>query len=179
MLTITGERMSQEVMTDKLKTAYTEVELVCPRCRSKWSPVVANFVNFGTDPQGRDGMLRKTMHHAYCPVCKHHMEIDHIFAVYDPEENLVVQVRPRWEFRAGGGEEIYWKRLENLVEKFADTDVRVDIAFGYDELIEKFLGGQEAIAAALERAEAEKAAGLKPGTLARSLAGLPADPPAG
>lgn len=162
--------MSQQVMSEKLQTAYTEVELVCPKCRGKWSPVVANVVNFGTDPQGREGILRRSMHHAYCPACKYHVEVDHIFCVYDPDENLVVQVRPRWEFKAGGGEEIYWKRLEQLVEKFADTEVRVDVAFGYDELIEKFLGGQAAVDAAMERAEAEKAAGLAPGTLVKNMA---------
>lgn len=150
---------------ERLKTAYTEVELRCPRCRATWSPAVANFVNFGTDPKGREGMLRKTMHHAYCPGCKHHMEVDHIFSVYDPEQNLVVQVRPAWEYKAGGGEEIYWKRLENLIEKWADVDVRVDIAFGFDELIEKFLGGEEAVAAAMERAQQEKEQGLASGDL--------------
>jgi hypothetical protein len=165
--------MAQNLLPTKLATSYTEVELICPRCRSKWSPVVADFVNLGTDPQGRDGMLRKSMHHAYCPACRYHLEIDHIFAVFDPDQNLIVQVRPTWEFKAGGGEEIYWKRLENLIERYADTDVRVDVVFGYDELIEKFLGGQDAVDAAMQRAEAEKAAGLKPGTLARSLAGLP------
>ena len=171
--------MSQQLVSDKLQTSYTEVELICPKCRGRWSPVVANFVNLGTDPQGREGMLRRTMHHAYCPACKYHLEIDHIFSVYDPEENLVVQVRPQWEFKAGGGEEIYWKRLENLVEKFADTDVRVDIAFGYHELIEKFLGGQAAVDAAMERAEAERAAGLEPGTLAKNLATNRSEPTTG
>ena len=157
---------------ERLKTTYTEVELRCPRCRATWSPAVANFVNFGTDPKGREGMLRKTMHHAYCPACKYHVEVDHIFSVYDPNENLVIQVRPAWEFRAGGGEEIYWKRLENLVEKWADVDVRVDIAFGFDELIEKFLGGQEAANAAMERAAQEKDQGLASGDLAP---GVPRD----
>ncbi len=151
---------------ERLKTTYTEVELRCPRCRATWSPAVANFVNFGTDPKGREGMLRKTMHHAYCPACKYHVEVDHIFAVYDPDQNLVVQVRPAWEFKAGGGEEIYWKRLENLVEKWADVDVRVDVAFGFDELIETFLGGQAAADAAMERAQQEKDQGLASGDLA-------------
>jgi hypothetical protein len=163
-----SEQMAQSTPTisEKLQTRYTETELICPKCKGKWSPVVADFVNFGTDPKGREGILRKSIHHAYCPACKYHVEIDHIFCVYDPAENLVVQVRPKWEYKAGGGEEIYWKRLENLVEKFADEDVRVDIAFGYDELIEKFLGGQPAVEAAMARREQERAQGLEPGSLA-------------
>lgn len=150
---------------ERLKTAYTEVELRCPQCRATWSPAVANFVNFGTDPKGREGMLRKTMHHAYCPACKYHVEVDHIFAVYDPEKNLIVQVRPAWEFKAGGGEDYYWKRLEDLVEKWADVDVHVDIVFGFDELIEKFLGGQAAVDAAMARATQERDQGLASGDL--------------
>lgn len=155
---------------EKFQTRYTEVELICPRCRARWSPAVANFVNFGTDPKAREGMLRKTMHHSYCPACKHHVEIDHIFSIYDPEQQLLVQVRPAWEFKAGGGEEMYWKRLEELVLKHAEDDVKVDVVFGFDELIEKHLGGQEAAQAALERAEEEKRQGLASGDLTPGLA---------
>jgi hypothetical protein len=151
---------------ERLKTVYSEVDLRCPRCRAQWSPAVAIFVNFGTDPMGREGILRKSMHHAFCPACKYHLEVDHIFAVYIPEENAVVQVRMPWEFKAGGGEEVYWKRLEDLVMKYADLDVKVDVVFGFDELIDKYLGGEEASAAAIARAQEEKQAGLRPGALA-------------
>jgi Zn finger protein HypA/HybF involved in hydrogenase expression len=149
----------------RLQTAYTEVELICRRCHARWSPVVANMINFATDPKGREGILRRTIHHAFCPACKEHVDIEHIFSIYDPEQRLVVQVRPAWEFRAGGGEEMYWKRLEQLINDWKDVDVRVDVVFGYDELIEKLLGGQAAVAAAMARAEQEKQAGLKPGDL--------------
>lgn len=157
---------SQQEVPERLRTVYSEVELRCPQCRAQWSPPVAHFVNLETDPQGREGILRKTMHHAYCPACKHHVEIDHIFSVYEPEQNIVVQVRMPWEFKAGGGEDIYWKRLEDLVLKHAEDDVRVDVVFGFDELIEKYLGGEEAAQAAMARAEEEKQTGLRPGTLA-------------
>jgi hypothetical protein len=162
--------MSETAVADRLKTSYTETELICPKCKARWSPVVANFVNFETDPVGREGMLRKTMHHAYCPACKYHVEVEHIFSVYDPDSNTVVQVRPRWEFKAGGGEEIYWKRLEQLIEKWADQDVKVDVVFGFDELIEKYLGGEDAVAAAMERADQEKSEGIESGTIAKRLA---------
>lgn len=162
--------MSETPTIERMKTSYTETELICPKCKARWSPVVANFVNFETDPVGKEGMLRKTMHHAYCPACKFHVEVDHIFSIYDPEVNTVVQVRPKWEFKAGGGEEMYWTRLEQLLLKWADQDVKVDVVFGYDELIEKYLGGEEAVAAAMRRNEQEKSEGLESGTIAKQLA---------
>jgi hypothetical protein len=154
-----------ETSTDRFQTTYSEVELICKKCLAKWSPVVASFINFGTDPKGREGILRKTIHHAFCPVCKTHVDIDHIFSVYDPDQQLVVQVRLPWEFRAGGGEELYWKRLEQFILKWADEDVRVDVVFSLDELIEKFLGGQAAVDAAMARAEQEREQGLAAGSL--------------
>lgn len=154
----------------RFQTDYTETELRCPKCRSQWSPPVANFVNVETHPQARDAILRQTMHKSRCPLCKHEITIDHIFQYYDPEQNLIVQVRPAWEFRAGGGEEIYWKRLEDFITKHAEDDVRVDIVFGFDEMIEKYLGGQEEVEAALARAEQERAERKPSGTIAIEMA---------
>jgi hypothetical protein len=153
-------------LDERLKTKYNETELNCPNCRARWSPVVADVINFGTDPKGREGILRKSIHHAYCPACKHHMEIQHIFVVYDPDENLLVQVRPAWEFNAGGGEEYYWTRLEDAILKYQDLDLRVDVVFGTENLIEKYLGGQAAADAALERAGQEREQKLAAGALA-------------
>ena len=155
---------------ERFQTRYTETELRCPRCQSLWSPTVADFVNVSTHPQARDAILRKTMHKSRCPACKHELSIDHIFKYYDPDENLIVQVRLGWEFRAGGGEEIYWKRLEDLVMKHAEDDVRVDVVFGFDDMIEKYLGGQAEVDAALARAEQERAEGKPSGTIAIEMA---------
>jgi hypothetical protein len=174
---MTSDVSNATAANERLQTSYTETELICPKCRAKWSPVVANFINFGTDPKGREGLLRKSVHHAYCPACKYHMEIDHIFAVYDPDENLIVQVRPRWEFNAGGGENYYWTRLEDLVMTYQEIDARVDVVFGYDELIEKHLGGREAADAALARASQERELKLASGSLAPGVA-RPDEPPA-
>jgi hypothetical protein len=149
----------------RLRTQYSEVTVVCPGCRAQWSPSVVTIVNIGTDPQGREGILRGSIHRPACPRCKRIMELDHIFSVYDPERQLVVQVRPKWEFNAGGGEELYWKRLEDFVLKHAEDEVVVDVVFGYADLIDKYLGGQAAVEAARARADAERAAGHKPGTL--------------
>jgi hypothetical protein len=153
-----------------LQTSYTEVELMCPKCRARWSPPVANLVNVRTHPQGRESMLRRAIHKSRCPACKHPMDVEHIYAVYDPDQKLLVQVRPKWEFKAGGGEEIYWTRLEQLILKHTEDDIRVDVVFGLDELIERFLGGEKAVAAAEARAEQERAEGKPPGTIAMEQA---------
>lgn len=150
---------------ERLKTQYTETTVLCSGCRAQWSPVVATVVNVATDPKAREGILRKSMHRPACPRCKRVVELDNIFSYYDPEQRLLVQVRPKWEFHAGGGEEVYWSRLEDFVLKHAEDDVQVDVVFGYDDLIEKYLGGQPAVEAALARAEQERAAGKPAGTL--------------
>ena len=142
--------MSRTIEERSLETWFMEFEVVCRRCQSKWQPPIARFVNAGTDPDARLGILLGTMHRSFCPACKLKQLIDTTFEYYDPEQNIVVQVRPEWEFKAGGGEEYYLKRFEDLVIKYSKTDVRVDVVFGQDELIQKYLGGDEAIAAAQE-----------------------------
>ena len=64
-------------------------------------------------PDARLGILLGTMHRTRCPVCKKPRDIDFIFDYYDPDQNLIIQVRPDWEFQAGGGEDWYWTQYEN------------------------------------------------------------------
>ncbi len=162
-----GTNPVEEEVKDRFATEYTEVELVCPKCHVQWSPPVARFVNIETHPMAKEGILRKSMHRARCPSCKEYeLEIDQIFDYYDPDEKLVLQFRPAWEFKAGGGEELYWLRLEQLIEKYAEDDVRVDVVFGFDDMIAKHLGGDEAVAASQERARQERAEGKAPGSIA-------------
>lgn len=142
---------------DPFKTRFSEVELICPKCNAMWSPPVAVMVNAATDPQAKEGILRGTMHQVRCPACKgHEYNVDQIFDFYDPEEQLLIQFRPAWEFKAGGGEEVYLKRLEALVLKYAEHDIRVDVSFGFDDAIAKYFGGDEAVEAAKARAEQER-----------------------
>ncbi len=158
---------TEEEVKNRFATEYTEVELICPRCHAQWSPPVARFVNIETHPMAKEGILRKSMHRARCPSCKaYELEIDQIFDYYDPDEKLVLQFRPAWEFKAGGGEEMYWRRLEALIEKYSEDDVRVDVVFGFDDMIAKHLGGEEAVAASQERAVQERAEGKAPGSIA-------------
>lgn len=145
--------------TAEITTEFTEIEMRCVPCNTVWSAPVVRRVNVATHPDARLGILLKTMHRTACPLCKKPREIDTIFDYYDPERRLVVQVRPAWEIRAGGGEDWYWARYEDLVLKYANYDVRVDVVFGFDEMIEKYLGGPEAVEAAQQewRARREKA----------------------
>lgn len=164
-MTSSADSPTSVPLSERFKTQYTEQDVFCPGCRAQWSPVVASVVNVGETPQGREGILRGTMHQSRCPACKRPMALEQVFEYYDPDRNLLIDVRPKWEFKAGGGEEIYWKRLEQFVLKHAEDDVRVDVVFGFDELIEKHLGGQAAVAAALARADRERAERLPTGSL--------------
>lgn len=159
-------RTDAEQYPEHFRTRYTEIDLTCPRCTSIWHPSVAAFVNAKTDPMVRDGILRKTMHRSRCPACKNHeYEIDQIWEYYEPDQELIIQVRPGWEFKAGGGEKVYWTRLEDLVLKHAEDEVRVDVVFGFDEMIEKYLGGEQAIEAAMRRRSKEIELKLHAGTI--------------
>jgi hypothetical protein len=149
--------MTEDSEEDRFKTKFSEVELICPKCTAMWSPAVAVMVNADTDPQAKEGVLRGTMHKSRCPRCKEHeFDIDQIWEWYDPEEKLLIQFRPKWEYKAGGEEEVYFKRLETLVLKYADHDIRVDVSFGFDDAIARYFGGQDEVEAAMARAEQER-----------------------
>jgi hypothetical protein len=153
--------MSDTIQEQSLQTWFMDFEVVCRRCQSRWQPPIARFVNAGTDPDARLGILLNTMHHSYCPHCKLRQYIDTTFEYYDPGQNIVVQVRPEWEYKAGGGEKYYLKRFEDLVLRYSKTDVRVDVVFGMKQLIDTYLGGDEAIAAAREEWNERRAAAIQ------------------
>ncbi|MEZ4521437.1 MAG: CpXC domain-containing protein [Thermomicrobiales bacterium] len=155
-----------EQFPEHLRTRFTEVELMCPKCRSEWSPGVAMLINAKTDPAATEGILRGTMHRSRCPACKGYVhDIMHIWDYYDPDNDQIVQVRMDWEYKAGGGEEVYFKRLEDLVMKYQNDDVKVDVVFGMQELIDKYLGGEEAVEAAMRRRDKEVELKLYPGNI--------------
>ncbi|MCM8745031.1 CpXC domain-containing protein [Thermomicrobium sp. CFH 73360] len=148
-----AETTEQASVAPDLPTEFTEIEMRCPPCNAVWSAPVARRVNVRTHPDARLGILLKTIHWTRCPVCKQQRPIDAIFEYFDPDKRLLVQVRPEWEYHAGGGEDWYWTRYEDLVLKYQDVDIRVDVVFGLDQLIEKFLGGEDAVRRAREEWE--------------------------
>ncbi|HUZ00120.1 MAG TPA: CpXC domain-containing protein [Thermomicrobiaceae bacterium] len=141
----------------ELKTEYTSIDMRCPSCSAIWEAPAARFVNVQTDPDARVGILLGTMHFTHCPVCRETRSLETIFDYYDPDRRLIVQVRPAWEYEAGGGEEWYWARYEDLVQKYADIDVQVDVVFGFDQMTEKYLGGEAAVADARREWEERRA----------------------
>lgn len=153
--------MSRSVGKRNLETWFMEFEIVCRRCQARWQPPIARFVNAGTDPDARLGILMRTMHRTYCPQCKLYQLIDTTFEYYDPEQEVVVQVRPEWEYKAGGGEDYYLKCFENLVHKYSENEIRVDVVFGMEELISKYLGGEQAVAEAQEEWHRRRAAAVQ------------------
>ena len=162
---------SVDISNDPFETKFSEVELICPKCTAMWSPPVAVTVNGRTDPEAKEGVLRGTMHRARCPRCKEHeYNIDQIWDYFDPDQNLIIQFRPKWEYKAGGEEEVYFARLETLVMKYADHDVKVDVAFGFEDAIAKHLGGEEAVAQAMARAEREREEGREYGSIVKEEA---------
>ena len=44
----------------------------------------------------------------------------------------------------GGGEEWYDARLEDLFDKWSEQDVKLDVAFGPEQFIERYLRDDEA-----------------------------------
>ena len=141
-----------------IETEYTELEMRCVGCNAKWDVPVARQVNVKTHPDARLGILLGTMHRTRCPVCKKRRDVEFIFEYYDPDQSLLLQIRPDWEIIAGGGEDWYWERYEDLVKKYAEVDVKVDVVFGMSEMVEKYLGGEDARAWAREEWAAREAA---------------------
>lgn len=132
-----------------LETCFTSREVVCRHCATGWEEPVARVVNVSTDPDARLGILLGTMHQAACRACATVQTLDVIVDYYDPVRALLVQIRPAWE-RAAGGEAWYWERLEALILQYQELPVRVDVVFGFGELIERHLGGAMAVAEARE-----------------------------
>jgi len=73
-----------------------------------------------------------------CPICHTIEYVEHPWTFYDPARTLLVQVRPAWEWHAGGGEEWYAARLEDLFDRWAEHDVRIDVVFGPEQLIGRY-----------------------------------------
>lgn len=128
---------------DPLATYWTELDLFCRDCG------ITHYVNFCTllnaaeSPHLVERARANQMNYKRCPLCKKIEYVQHPWTFFDPARKLVVQIRPEWEWHAGGGEEWYAARLEDLFDKWAEQDVRLDVAFGPEQFIEKYLRDEE------------------------------------
>ena len=124
---------------DPLATFWTELDLFCKDCS------ITHYVNFCTllnaeeSPHLVERARLNQFNYKRCPVCKKIEYVQHPWTFFDPQRKLVVQVRPEWEWHAGGGEEWYAARLEDLFDKWSEHDVQIDVTFGPEQFIERYL----------------------------------------
>ena len=124
---------------DPLATYWTELDLFCKHCN------ITHYVNFCTllnaeeSPHLVERARLNQFNYKRCPVCRRIEYVEHPWTFFDPQRKLVVQVRPEWEWHAGGGEEWFAARLEDLFDKWSEHDVRLDVTFGPEQFIERYL----------------------------------------
>jgi hypothetical protein len=132
-----------DVLTDEapdiFATQWTEFDLRCRDCQIIHYVPICIFLNAEESPALVQRITKGHFNLKRCPVCRKIEYVEHPYIYYDPAQKLIVQVRPEWEWHAGGGEEWYAARLENLFDKWAEHDVRIEVVFGPQQLIDRFL----------------------------------------
>lgn len=124
---------------DIFATQWTELDLRCRDCQIVHYVPICLFLNAEQSPGLVQALLHKQLNMKRCPVCHQVEYVEHPYAYYDPARKLVVQVRPEWEWHAGGGEEWYAARLEDLFDRWSEHDVQIEVVFGPEPLIARFL----------------------------------------
>jgi len=124
---------------DLFATQWTEFDLRCRDCQVVHYVPICLFLNAEESPALVQRIISKHFNLKRCPVCRQFEYVEHPYSYYDPARKLLVQVRPEWEWHAGGGDEWYAARLEDLFDKWADHDVKIEVVFGPEQLVERFL----------------------------------------
>ena len=124
---------------DPWATAWTELDMRCPKCQIIHYVPTCTFLNARESPQLVQRLVKGHFNLKRCPLCRTTEPVDYPFTYFDPDRKLAVQVRSEWEWHAGGGEEWYAARLEDFFEKWAEHDVRIEVVFGQEPLVERFL----------------------------------------
>jgi hypothetical protein len=122
-----------------LATAWTELDLRCPTCSIIHYVPICTFLNAQESPGLVQRLIAGHFNLKRCPICHKVEFVDYPFTYYDPDRKLAVQVRAEWEWHAGGGEEWYAARLEDFFERWAEYDVQIEVVFGPDQLVQRFL----------------------------------------
>jgi hypothetical protein len=132
--------LSEEAPTiDRFATYWSEFDLRCRDCQIIHYVPLCLFLNAKESPALVQRIISNHFNMKRCPVCHQVEYVEHPFSYYDPARKLIVQVRPEWEWHAGGGEEWYAARLEDLFDKWAEHDVQIEVVFGPQQLIDRFL----------------------------------------
>jgi len=124
---------------DPLATYWTELDLFCKKCAITHYVAFCTMLNAAESPHLVERARANQFNYKRCPICHTIEYVEHPWTFYDPARRLLVQVRPAWEWHAGGGEEWYAARLEDLFDRWAEHDVRIDVVFGPEQLIERYL----------------------------------------
>ena len=124
---------------DLFATQWTEFDLRCRDCQVVHYVPICLFVNAEESPALVQRIISEHFNLKRCPVCRQFEYVEHPYSYYDPARKLLVQVRPEWEWHAGGGDEWYAARLEDLFDKWAEHDIKIEVVFGPQQLIDRFL----------------------------------------
>jgi hypothetical protein len=125
--------------SDPWATTWTELDLKCPTCNIIHYVPVCVFLNARESPHLVQRIVSGHFNLKRCPLCRKTEFVEYPFTYFDPDRKLAVQVRPEWEWHAGGGEEWYAARLEDFFERWAEHDVQIEVVFGPEKLAERFL----------------------------------------
>lgn len=124
---------------DVFATQWTEFDLRCRHCQITHYVPFCIFLNAEESPELVARIKAGHFNMKRCPVCHRIEYVEHPYSYYDPARQLLVQVRPEWEWHAGGGEEWYAARLEDFFDKWSGHDVKIEVVFGPQPLIDRFL----------------------------------------
>lgn len=124
---------------DPFATYWSEFDLRCRDCQVVHYVPLCLFLNAEESPALVQRIISNHFNLKRCPVCRQIEYVEHPYSYYDPARKLIVQVRPEWEWHAGGGDDWYAARLEDLFDKWAEQDVRIEVVFGPQQLIDRFL----------------------------------------
>jgi len=134
-----ADTLADEPPIDVFATQWTEFDLRCRDCQITHYVPFCIFLNAEESPELVQRIKAGHFNMKRCPVCHQIEYVEHPYSYFDPARQLVVQVRPEWEWHAGGGEEWYAARLEDFFDKWSEHDVKIEVVFGPQPLIDRFL----------------------------------------
>lgn len=101
---VTGDETALDLPPiDIFATQWTEFDLRCRDCQVVHYVPICLFLNAEESPALVQRIISGHFNMKRCPVCRQFEYVEHPYSYYDPARKLIVQVRPEWEWHAGGG----------------------------------------------------------------------------